>query len=45
MMFDSDYVGGADERRKGLGKRIPVNVEETSTDIGSSVIMVQGPKA
>src|SRR2546426_7049176 len=29
-MFDSDSVGGADDRRKGFRKRTPVNVVERS---------------
>src|SRR6059036_3067112 len=29
-MFDSDSVGGADERRNGFRKRMPVNVVERS---------------
>src|SRR5712691_994894 len=29
-MFDSDSVGGAEERRKGFSKRIPVNSTERS---------------
>src|SRR6476469_5568319 len=33
MMFDSDSVGGAEERRKGFSNRIPVNVTERSTAI------------
>src|SRR5919198_4007360 len=30
MMFDSDSVGGADERRNGLSNRTPVNVVDRS---------------
>ena len=30
MMFESDSVGGAEERRKGFGKRMPVNVVDRS---------------
>src|SRR3954471_14131964 len=33
MMFDSDSVGGAEERRKGFSNWIPVNVTERSTAI------------
>src|SRR5215470_17375176 len=29
-MFDSDSVGGADERRNGFSNRMPVNVTESS---------------
>src|SRR6266853_1577080 len=31
VMLDSDSVGGADDRRNGFSKRIPVNVTERST--------------
>src|SRR6266581_1809855 len=31
VMLDSDSVGGADDRRNGFSKRIPVNVTEPST--------------
>ena len=30
MMFESDSVGGAEERRNGFGKRMPVNVVDRS---------------
>src|SRR6185295_2394867 len=35
-MFDSDSVGGADDRRNGFWKRTPVNVVERSAAIISS---------
>src|SRR5688572_33154659 len=36
MMLLSDSVGGADESRKGLVKRIPVNSTERSTLMAAS---------
>src|SRR6266508_5726054 len=37
MMFESDSVGGAEERRKGFGKRMPVNVVDRSAMCASGL--------